>query len=247
MQNKYLLFWNSWFRTFRIFPPSKIWLTCLDGLKSACRLKMLTHVNGRSCYNLTWQAQNNLIGWKFIIIPDSGSELRSPQSNRGMLLQSGKDARGLRLVWESSIMVLSSVISIIVWISFTSLNSGSQWMWHVATNRGWREWPSGGTPETTTTQSELVNSSIVIYTVFEDKYKYTSRNVVLVGKMAKYYDLLLNIKLTFAGIYPQSEHANLSLCEKSCSLQMLPYSRLLCQKCYMGALKYFNNLQQSDG
>lgn len=72
--------------------------------------------------------------------PDSGSELRSPHRMRGMELTS--TAPEAVLVKFSSITCFRRHINIMVWISFTSENSGSQWMWAVATTRGCFTWAS---------------------------------------------------------------------------------------------------------
>ena len=77
--------------------------------------------------------------------PESGSEFKSPHSSTGMAgLSPG------RSFWpvNSSMNCRSSHISIIVWMSLTSLNSGSQWMWAVATRIFWVPLSGGGGPET---------------------------------------------------------------------------------------------------
>ena len=80
--------------------------------------------------------------------PESGSELKSPQRMRGMLLQAGAVDPGRKLLCDSSMMFFSSDIRIMVWMSLTSQYSGSQWTWHVATNSGCRTWLSDGWPVT---------------------------------------------------------------------------------------------------
>jgi len=60
--------------------------------------------------------------------PESGSELRSPQRISGMEWECDVTPS---VAWASSARRLSLLINIIVWMSFTSLNSGSQCMWQV--------------------------------------------------------------------------------------------------------------------
>lgn len=67
-------------------------------------------------------------------LPLSGRELKSPQSS-SCTLSLCPASRIVRA--ESSNMLRSSLLSIIVWISFTSQNSGSQCMWAVQTRIGW--------------------------------------------------------------------------------------------------------------
>lgn len=87
--------------------------------------------------------------------PLSGNELKSPQSNSCTL--SFCPLRRSVLA-ESSIILFSSLLNIIVWISFTSQNSGSQWMCAVQTSIGCANVDeSVGTPET------RHNSRILLY------------------------------------------------------------------------------------
>lgn len=95
---------------------------------------------------LLWKEKSNRHRYVKCLLPDSGSELRSPQSISGTLLQSRFVASGLRLSCASLRMLWSLCISIIVWINLTSQNSGSQCTWQVATSNACFTWPSGGTP-----------------------------------------------------------------------------------------------------
>lgn len=68
-------------------------------------------------------------------IPESGKELKSPQSSSWTLEESGLWP-GLNDWPAWSKMERNSLLSIIVCINFTSQNSGSQWMWAVQTKIG---------------------------------------------------------------------------------------------------------------
>lgn len=83
---------------------------------------------------------------KISALPESGNELKSPQSSSCTLEAS--DLCPCLNDWPAwSRMDLSSLPSIIVWMSLTSQNSGSQWRWAVQTRIGCCTWAgSEGTP-----------------------------------------------------------------------------------------------------
>lgn len=79
------------------------------------------------------------------IIPESGSELKSPH-NKSWTGDGEEFGRKWRLA--SSKTPLRAPHNIITWINFTSQNSGSQWICAVHTSNGWCTWfTSGGNPK----------------------------------------------------------------------------------------------------
>jgi hypothetical protein len=100
-------------------------------------------------------------------LPESGNELKSPHNNNWILFVSGL-CPGRKLWLASSKILRSSLDSIMVWINFTSQNSGSQWIWAVHTRMGWCTWlTSGGSPGTKFKQNKCLQKDwYITYSVY---------------------------------------------------------------------------------